>query len=516
MSDTYGDRRQTLQLLARLRDASASEDTLCEVIEALGRTEDPRAIRPLRELLEDRTRANPVREVAAGALRMFDIDVPEAMLLRWWSSGDPLLQEHALFLMDDVVGVEVVLSVARDPRHPLHGAAIHSMSLGFWRPEHQRLKIAALSHPDPEVREPAATSLVLDEPIAAEPALLRCLEDSNSSVMDGAAATLEYYPSVAVVKALAARVRRGPPAFDEDLEELEELHWQSVLDAFDALRQDLRDHLVQAEPAVRAELLEWLEPAWAELAYADEELDPEPVERGEPMPRRPRRVMDYWELDGILRDPDAPTSLLNSLSDVDVLAFSDVQRASLFDLLERSADPHRLDLLARFCEETKDATRLLRLLANPRFAVRKMAMYHLGCLPVDPALASRILEYWKRPDVRGAHGYETLEAYVHHAPPADARRKALSVAADSTQDPDARFHAIYALEKLGAIAELTRLLPLLAEPPLVNWGLHNALLDAATKRNLEVPAPTLELLGSVDNLDLREALARYRHRAALT
>ncbi|MGE0328349.1 MAG: HEAT repeat domain-containing protein [Polyangiaceae bacterium] len=515
MSDTHGDRRQTLQLLARLRDASTSEDELSEIAEALSDAEDPRVVQPLRELLEDRARPRALREVAGQVLGAVDYDAGETTLLRWWHSGDTVLQEHALGLMDDQQGKDVLLSIARDPRHALHTLAIRGLSHGFWQPEYQRTRIAALSHPEAEVRRAATDALVFDEPIAAEPALLRCLEDSDSSVMDGAAATLEYYPSVAVVKALAARIRRGPPGFDEELAELEELHWQSVLDAFAALKRDLREHLVQAEPAVRAELLEWLDPAWTELAYTAQELEPEPVERGEPMPKGPRRAMDHWELEGILRDPAAPTSLLNGLSDVDVLAFSDVQRASLFDLLERSEDPERLDLLARFCGETCDATRLLRLLEGARFGVRKSAMYHLGRLPPDPKLALLIAEYWKRPDVRGTHGYETLEAYVHHAPAADARRKALSVAADSARDPHSRFHAIYALEKLGATAELTRLLPLLAEPPLVNWALHNALLDAATKRNLEVSAATLEPLGSVDNLHLREALARYRHRAAL-
>src|SRR5947209_19818959 len=92
-------------------------------------------------------------------------DVPEATLRRWWREGDAVLRRHALLWMDAFDCPDVVLAVASDPGHPFHDEALGQMTFHFDRPEQVDLKIAALAHPDPRVRETAATILFWDEPV---------------------------------------------------------------------------------------------------------------------------------------------------------------------------------------------------------------------------------------------------------------------------------------------------------------------------------------------------------------
>ena len=50
---------------------------------------------------------------------------------------------------------------------------IHARLAGIEQPRFQALKVRALSHPDPDVRATAASTLLWDEPVCAELALLR-------------------------------------------------------------------------------------------------------------------------------------------------------------------------------------------------------------------------------------------------------------------------------------------------------------------------------------------------------
>ena len=86
------------------------------------------------------------------------------------------------------------------------------MEWGFEERRFQALKIAALSHPDPSLRETAANVLLWDEPVAAEGPLLAALDDTEERVAASAANTLQYSAEDAIPRLakLAAHDEREP------------------------------------------------------------------------------------------------------------------------------------------------------------------------------------------------------------------------------------------------------------------------------------------------------------------
>ncbi len=69
-------------------------------------------------------------------------------------------------------------------------------------------------------------------------------------------------------------------------------------------------------------------------------------------------------------------------------------------------------------------------------------------------------------------------------------------------------HAVFALARLDARAEVAGLGKLLAEAPPVTWGLQIAILDAMGDMSLSVPEA--EHLLKVDNLHIQAALGSAR------
>jgi HEAT repeat protein len=151
-----------------------------------------------------------------------------------------------------------------------------------------------------------------------------------------------------------------------------------------------------------------------------------------------------------------------------------------------------------------DHERLLRLTFDP--FTRKVAMYWLGQTPPDPTAARRAWEHLHDPETTSTHAYETLETYVAHAPRGESVPRLVEIARDDEREV-VQYHAVYALSRLGARAELLPLVPLLEEPPCVTWSIHLALLDACAKRG--IAPPSLDLLRGADHLDVQEELARW-------
>ncbi len=50
---------------------------------------------------------------------------------------------------------DIIVAVASDDGHPLQRMALVCMAFGFDEPGHQPVKIRALAHPDPDVRDAA-------------------------------------------------------------------------------------------------------------------------------------------------------------------------------------------------------------------------------------------------------------------------------------------------------------------------------------------------------------------------
>ena len=201
------DRTWTARLLALLVERACVTEDRRSIAETIAALADPRSEAPLLALLHDRLGPDALRGAAGWILR--DLDwVEERSARRMFEEGDAVLQEHALLTMD-TTNADIVEAIAMDPVHPLHRASIETMMFGFDSPEFQSLKVAALGHPDPSVREAAADTLLWDEPVAAEDALLEAAYDSVTAVAIAALKTLRYYRTTRSLQVMDELRRRG-------------------------------------------------------------------------------------------------------------------------------------------------------------------------------------------------------------------------------------------------------------------------------------------------------------------
>ena len=90
---------------------------------------------------------------------------------------------------------QLIISIATDSGHALHAAAIERLAFDFPEERFQRIKIAALGSPSPQVRLAAAGALESDGPVIAEAALLKAVQDPDQAVSDAAINTLCWFAS---------------------------------------------------------------------------------------------------------------------------------------------------------------------------------------------------------------------------------------------------------------------------------------------------------------------------------
>ncbi|MDI1443000.1 hypothetical protein [Polyangium sp. 6x1] len=484
------DRSFTFALLACLADPETPEDERDEIAHTLQILDDPRAEPRLLVLLQDHAASPRVRDVASSVLRACGaenrFELP-AML----RDGDLIVQRYAVLGMDHR-HADLVESMARDPGHPLHRDAIRAMMWAFQEPRFQALKIAALSHPDPSVRETAADVLLWDEPVAAEEPLLAALDDAEERVAVAAADTLQYYPTRRTLARLAELSSREGKLGDQAKYSL------------DALRSQFASALQSAEGAEREALLAWMRPVWSILAFDDDEIRYEPPEsfvRTNPV----HDVVTAGELLISLSDPSGLwAQKKRRLQRADPAAFSPSDIERLVPFLTKHPDPEVRCGGARLFGAWHRHDALIALLADLRFFVSKSSMYYLGKTTPSPHVAACALRHLLDPGVTSTHAYETLDTYVAHAPAEEAIPRLVAFAMDEREA--IRKDAIDNLTKLDAARELETLLSLLEAPPLVTWSVHIALLEAC--RKLDLTPRGLDALRRMDNLDLQQAIAR--------
>ncbi|WAS92004.1 hypothetical protein [Nannocystis punicea] len=484
------DRSWTARLLARFVADDLDPDERDEIATTLEILADPRAEAPLAAILADRARPEMLRRAAAWILRSSDA-VDRATLPALLRDGDRVEQGHAVLAMDHG-HAELVAAIAAAPDHPLHLEAIQTMAWDFEPPRFQALKIAALAHADPEVREAAAEVLIWDEPVAAEEPLLRAIHDPDDAVAVAAAKTLEYYPSRRVLLGLAEMRAAGGE------------RGKAADDAICGLGAPFSHTLHKAEGARREALMAWMKPVWDILALTEEDLLPDsyrPPASATPVrqPLDARRLMrDLADVDGAwdekVRRLRASPSLVGP-----------ADRARLVPFLVEHPDPLVRSSCGHLLAAWGEQEALIRLTGDARFTVVKSAMYSLGKTMPSAAAARCAREHLDRPWVTSTHAYETLATYVAHAPASEAVPFLTERAAEDSRESVCH-HAVDALIELHATRELAGLLPLLEAPPRVTWAVHLALLKACRKLGLDA-SRFLERLREVDDLYVQDALS---------
>jgi hypothetical protein len=493
------DRSWTSRLLDRLAAADLPDDEMDDLVGALQAVSDPRSVGPLEAVVCDAARPAGIREAASSALRGMQYlvpDVPEGTLRRWWREGDAVLRRHALLWMDAFDCPDVVLTVASDPGHPFHAEALGQMTFYFDLPGHEAIKVAALAHPDPRVRETAATILFWDEPVRAEGPLIEAARDPVPEVVAEVCKTLEYYPSLKTVRCLYRLL-------DHPAEKVR----QEAEVSFADVRHEFLLGLRSRDPRVATHVRSWLKPVWDVLAFTEDEFRPGDDPARTPSPPDLGEVLPLENLLGMLRDPDtSPKALRESLWRNDWRGYAADERTRLRAMLLEHPDPLVREEAAVACGAWQDADGLLALVRDADFGVRKTTMCRLIDLPPTPGVANLAWEHLHRPDALGFHARETLDTFVKHADPAVALRRLGWIAGDHGRREGLRTAAVYHLARLRAVEQLAQFAGLLLEPPEVTWSLHIALLGSAD--DLGLPVPDNGPLRGVDNLHVQEAIAR--------
>jgi hypothetical protein len=489
----------TLRLLDRLTAPDLPDAELDDLVGALQAVSDPRSFGPLEAVVCDTGRPARTRQAAStilSGLHHVAFDVPQQKLRRWWREGDTILHRHALMLMDGLCCPGIVLQVASDPRHPLQAEALTRMDFWFDLPEYEAVKMAALSHPDPEVRRNAAYVLLWDEPVAAEGPLIGATRDPVPEVAVEAVNTLKYYPSRRTLRCLH---RLLDHANDEVRQQAEE--------SFAEVRGEMLDRLRSPHGQVAARVRAWLRPVWRLLALTDAEL--RPGEKSPPAAAADRPVKGRLPMPALLdllTNPDtSPLFLRDALWQNDWPGYAPAERRRLREVLLAHPDPLVREQAAGCLATWRDAEGLLMLAADANFIVRKQAMYHLGTLPPTPQVAEFAWEHLARADALGVHATETLTTFARQASAEVAIPRLERLAVDEGQRECLRVTAVEELTRLGAAVAVARLLSLLRQPPAVTWALHIALLEAVLR--LELPRPDITHLLEVDNLDVQAAVA---------
>jgi HEAT repeat protein len=504
------DRSHTARLLALLATAPEGEE-LGEIAWTLERLADPRSLAPLTALLEDPAAPLRARQAAGSVLRSTGWTAPRAARRAWWRSGDPILERHALLLMDRG-DAEIVEAVAADPRHRHHREAIDALAFGFEERRFQDLKIRALTHPDPRVREAACDTLLWDEPVAAEPLLLLTTADADDRVAEAAINTLRYYASRRVLQALD-ELRRSPrPSLAPKAEE-----------AFAELQGTFESALERADEAARPRLASWMAPVWSLLTF---EPDPTPtgplLPSGAPLPSGPdspaiqgRHALPppapprlaVGAIEAMLANLDGPwATKLERLRSLARWSYDPDERRRLTALFLAHEDPEVRAIACPAFAAWSDPDSLLRLLGDPMFIVVKTATYWLG--KIEPRTARVAERCWQRlheAETSGTHAYEALAAYAAHAPRREAVPRLVQLVRHDER-PSVRREAISQLVLHGAAGEIASLLDLLAEAPISSWSVHRELLSAALDLGLPVDPPPA--LRAADEAWMQSTLAR--------
>ncbi|MGW4246658.1 HEAT repeat domain-containing protein, partial [Nocardia sp. NPDC004722] len=214
----------------------------------LARAEDYRSIAPLTAMVLDASLPEPVRLRASEVLTGFDDTTTEAMRRTWWAGGDLVVMRHALGFMDRAEA-DIVIAVASDDEHPLQVTAVESLSFGFGEAEFMPVLVRALGHRDPRVRAAAASTLLWEEPVAAESGLLAAIHDETFEVAAAALDTLRYYPTRRVLREVS--LLRAHP--DERIA-------SAASDAFDEVRWSFEQAATEGRPGTVALLREWMSP----------------------------------------------------------------------------------------------------------------------------------------------------------------------------------------------------------------------------------------------------------------
>lgn len=489
------DRSWSFRLLEIIE--SGQLDELDEILDTISDLDDYRLEKRLTELMLNSQQPLAVREAASDALSLIPTTESDEARRMWWYSGDPVLERHAIQNALRV-DADIIEDVASDPLHPYHLDAIVVLGysgLGWEEPKYQALKIKALSHPNPDVREAAANGLVWDEPVAAETELLKVCQEE--SIGDTALSTLVRYKSRALLLALHELQTSGPvklrdcyrKTFDQIAEEFERA---IDLPSFHS-------------EAARTYLTGWIKPVM-DLLPKERDDGTSDYFSNDPKPA-PLNMNAAEIIADLSRDDDLWAKKKSKYwRGVTLFPASVAEQNELAEFFCSSANPEVRIIGCQFLAKWGMGHRLLTLLSDRNLGVRKCAAYHFEEVSPNEQFAEHLWTLVSNQNVQGCHLWESLKSYVVQAPASDDPIVRLTDLARNDERESARVWAISELERIKEKDAIVSLLPLLSQPPLCTWGVHISLLDACVK--LAIDVPRVAALSEIDNPEVQHEIAR--------
>jgi hypothetical protein len=475
------------------------EDVVDSICNTLAQITDPRSIAPLLAMAEHSGREHRQYVVhALGAAGWIEAETAH----RWYTDGDPELQGYAvrhLWQPDQ----EVLRSILADPTHIWFANAVDALNFGFEEPHWQQIKSAALTHPNPDVRRTAASTVLWDEPLIAVDGLLAGLDDPDPHVAHECIDVLQYYPSPRVLLELNRRALETP-------NEEQRAH---IMKTVDSIRETYEGCLDDLVGEVRQRFLRWAAP----VRHLLREIPEVPANLGREAAftslKTPRTITS-WSPDLAARVADADgqwTETFHLLRHLDVSPLEPHDRHAILSMLSTHPDVEVRELSARLAAVADDEALVLNLLSDPLRSVRKSAAYCAHDLSASDEIASVVIAPVLRGEEAGTAAHEAIRTWARHVErlrPADLVPQLNDLVADTRES--VRCEAIEQLAIRNERDAIGACLHLLDEPPLVSWSVHGTLLDAARRLGLTVPDETIaSLRASSDHPWLQAILAAW-------
>jgi HEAT repeat protein len=515
------DRSRTPELLEFLLNEETDAETATTVERVIRCLEDVRVVPTLLRLIEALDAPSVLRERALSVLIDASVYVADLHTRRRWYAGGDVVQIELALACSDRRDAANIVAVLESPNHPLRIAATVALAFGFEEPEWQQRKIALLSDADPAVRAAAASALLWNEPITAEPALLRAVSDSDDDVACDALDTLRYYQSTAVFDALLrVRVESGSlRRFDMATRSLDDL----VESAVDGLNGMCADNVYAAQFRERLAAYE------EQRREANETVGYHPTPNPTPEQESPTAGALAQQLSSVratltgTNDPETFDDLQATLEDFggeweakytllrefDVTRASPKEQMSLTNIICAHSDPMvrsiGSDVLAKFGRVSD----LVALLADPIPHVAKSARYALRHVEPNADVAELVIRPVLNGEIAGTQASEAIETWTRHhrALVGDAVIGELVALAEDERE-SVRLSAIEELVAIDAPVG-AQMIPYLKAKPLVTWAVHTTIISG--RRHLGLSDTHVREATSqwqnIDNLWLQIALS---------
>jgi hypothetical protein len=247
--------------------------------------------------------------------------------------------------------------------------------------------------------------------------------------------------------------------------------------------------------------MKWLKPVEDLISFQK----PEQKQQQQPIEHKPKPMEEVTkeEVVKIFDDPDGHWTEKKNRR-IDWEAFNNWDRKYLAEYFAEHRDHTVRELSCCPLSMWDRGDILLKYLKDVCSGVRSSAALYLEDVSESQEIADCLWSVFNDSSVYGTLADFAISAYVIHEQHPDLEDRLLNVVTHEPK-PSKKVAAMLELRGLNAHTHMRSLLPMLAEPPIVDWQIHVSLIDYCGWN--EVPIPHLSELGEIDHTDVQYSLA---------